>query len=435
MDTTQVLTSLESQSPHIWNPVRLTLAQRRFRFSNALYRGFVGGRGSGKTFAGAWDMLCRAEEKRTYLIGSPTGVLMKDITFPAFTQLAKEKGFWHSVRLSPYPNITLNNGAVIRFRSAEQPERLRGPNLSGIWLDEASLMHEDAYLIAIACLREGGKQGWLSATFTPQGLTHWTYSVFGRNKPDTEIVISKTIDNPYNPSGFQQTLAQQYTGLRAAQELEGKFVSVEGAEWPAEFFADSMWFDDWNQSIPWRIRVMALDPSRGKADKSGDYSAWCMLGVDDQLCLWADADLDNSRPVDPSDSDPYLPSIIGDGLKIICKWRPQAIVVEINGFQELVACNLARAMRHAGLMRVPIYTINNTEPKETRIRSLGPYLAQKRLRIRKTPGGQLLQAQLRDFPMGEYKDGPDALKMAEVLADFLLSGNADGQGRPEILRV
>jgi phage terminase large subunit-like protein len=415
--------------------IEMTAPQRLFRRSPKLFRGFVGGRGSGKSWAGAIDMMFRAQPGRTYLVASPTGVLMQDTTFPTFKFWSQKFGVWDSVKLSPYPNVFLSNGATIRFRTAEDPERLRGPNLSGVWLDEASLMKEEAYLIAMACLREGRTQGWLSATFTPAGLTHWTYSAYGKSKPDTAIFHSATRENPFNPPGFQDTLAKQYSGLRAQQELEGKFVSMEGAEWPAEFFPDSMWFTDWNESIPWKARVMSLDPSRGKTDKTGDYSAWCMLGVDDQLCLWADADLDNSRPIDPPEGGDWLPSVIGDGIKLVVQWRPQAIVVETNGFQELVALNLARAMRHAGLMRVHIYTINNTEPKQSRIRGLGPYLAQRRLRIRKTPGGELLQAQLRDFPVGEHDDGPDALKLAEVLADYLLTGDASGQGRPEVLRV
>jgi predicted phage terminase large subunit-like protein len=420
--------------PAVRKDLELSQAQHDFVHSKALYRGFVGGRGSGKTWAGCYEILSRAKEKRTYLAAAPTGVLMQDITFPTFSQMAKDLGLWHSVRLSPYPNVTLINGAIIRFRTAEDPEKLRGPNLSGVWLDEASLMHEDAYFISIACLREGGMQGGLTATFTPQGLTHWSYDRFGKNKPDTAIFHARTKDNCFVPAGFQETLERQYTGLRAAQELEGKFVAVEGAEWPAEFFPESMWFHDW-LPLPWKIRVMALDPSRGKTDKTGDYSAWVMLGVDDQLCLWADADLDNSRPIDPPEHAPDCPSIIGDGLKMIIKWRPQAIVVETNGFQELAAQNLARAMRQAGLMRVPIYAVNNTEPKQSRIRTLGTYLAQKRLRIRKSRGGELLQAQLRDFPVGEHDDGPDALKLAEVLADYLLNGQAEGPGRPEILRT
>ncbi|MFX4846510.1 phage terminase large subunit, partial [Acinetobacter baumannii] len=88
------------------------------------------------------------------------------------------------------------------FRSAEDPDKLRGPNLSGSWLDEASLMEREAFDICIASLREAGEQGWLSATFTPRGLTHWTYDLFGRGgRPDVELFTSRTRDNPFAPVG------------------------------------------------------------------------------------------------------------------------------------------------------------------------------------------------------------------------------------------
>src|SRR5262249_25567446 len=97
------------------------------------------------------------------------------------------------------------------------------------------------------------------------------------------------------------------------------------------------------------------------------------------------------------------------------------VLVETNGFQELVAAAFLRVATERGLI-VPLYAVNNTEPKVTRIRSLGPYFAQRRFRVRNSPGGRLLVKQLREFPTGQNDDGPDALKMAEQLADFLLAG-------------
>src|SRR5262245_59264807 len=153
-------------------PRRVHPAQASFLQSDALYRGFVGGRGAGKTWLGAYDLIVRAQRGRTYLVGSPTGVLLGDTTFPTFKRLAQDVGVWGTVRLAPYPTATLTTGATVRFRTAEDPEKMRGPNLSGVWLDEASLMQRDAFLISIAALREQGEQGWLSATFTPKGLLH-----------------------------------------------------------------------------------------------------------------------------------------------------------------------------------------------------------------------------------------------------------------------
>lgn len=416
--------------------IRLHRVQHAFRKSTVAFRGFVGGRGSGKSWAGAYDLLRRARRGRTYLVGSPTSVLMQDTTFPTFKALAQDLGVWDpaGARLSPYPTVRLGTGATIRFRTAENPERMRGPNLSGCWLDEASLMPKGAYLINIAALREGGEQGWLSATFTPKGLSHWTYEVFGKYKPDTEIFHAATRDNPFLPPAFQDTLQRQYgAGLRAEQELDGRFVNVEGAEWPAEYFPDSIWFDEFpGRHHGWVARALALDPSKGrdrskpKEGREPDYSAWVWGAVDHQGKVWIDADLDNLRDVT---------RIVEDGLAIYRRFQPSAIVVEINVFQELIASEIARRAGQLRLGTLPLYGINNSEPKEVRIRTIGPYLAQRELRFRDTPGCRRLVQQLRDFPCGAHDDGPDALVSLLRMLLFLLTGHAEGAGQPKLLRA
>lgn len=211
--------------------MRLHRMQQKFRQSDAIYRGFVGGRGAGKTYIGAYDMIRRARNGRTYLVASPTSVLMQDTTFPTFKQIAKEMGRLGAVKLTPYPNVELTTGATVRFRTAEDPEKMRGPNLSGVWLDEASLMPMDAFLIPIAALREGGEQGWLTATFTPKGVAHWTYQRFGTAQPNTALFKSTTAENPFNPATFAAMLEQAYGpgSAFARQELSGEFVDDDDA--------------------------------------------------------------------------------------------------------------------------------------------------------------------------------------------------------------
>ena len=52
-----------------------------------------------------------------------------------------------------------------------------------------------------------------------------------------------------------------------------------------------------------------------------------------------------------------------------------------------------------------------------RIRRLGPLLAARRIRLQANcPSTKLLHDQLRDFPIAEPDDGPDALEMAPRLA-------------------
>jgi hypothetical protein len=207
--------------------IRLHKAQAEFRQSTATYRGFVGGVGSGKTWAGAYDLIRRARPGRTYLAASPTYTMLDDITYPTFRSMAQDLGVWLTERKTPRLSAVLVNGATIRFRSADNPDTMRGPNLSGVWLDEGSLMDRLAFQVAIGRLREGGDLGWLSCTFTPKGLGHWTYEMFGTNRPDTAIFHARTRDNPFNDVRFAQTLGRMYDGAFAQQELDGLFVEAD----------------------------------------------------------------------------------------------------------------------------------------------------------------------------------------------------------------
>jgi len=397
--------------------VKLHKAQSDFRHSPALYRGFVGGRGSGKTWVGAYDLIRRAKRGRTYLVGSPTGVVMGDTTYPTFKARAVEMGVWDAsrVRVSPYPTVELTTGATVRFRTAEDPERMRGPNLSGVWLDEASLMHQDAFTISIAALREEGEQGWLSATFTPKGPFHWTYDTFARGRPDTALFRSRTGENPFNPPGFEATLAKQYGPTYARQELGGEFVETEGAEWPAAWFPEEH-FAPWWPADGLQLRVVALDPSKGKKTDEGDYSAFVALARDRAGRLWVEADLAR-RPTT---------QIVADGCRLFARFAAETggpldgFGCEADQFQELLADQFVTATR---AVPVPLYKmLTGGVPKEVRIRRLTPYLSQGLFRWRDTPGTRLLVQQLQTFPVGDHDDGPDALEYALRLAIRLWNG-------------
>jgi hypothetical protein len=77
---------------------------------------------------------------------------------------------------------------------------------------------------------------------------------------------------------------------------------------------------------------------------------------------------------------------------------------------------------NAQLPPLPIKGWPNTLPKDQRIRTIDPYLAQRKVHVRDTPGGRMLVAQWRDFPHAEFKDGPDAAAGALRLAVYGLTG-------------
>lgn len=195
-----------------------------------------------------------------------------------------------------------------------------------------------------------------------------------------------------------------------------------GLEWPSDFFGPDIWFDDWPvKDII--VRVMALDPSKGRDAKTGDYSAFVMLGLDRQGRLWCDADLARRHPS----------QIVEDGLRLHRYFSSQAIAVETNQFQELLAHEFLRIAKEKGTA-LPLFGISNHVPKKVRIRTVGQYLARREIRFRaNSPGAKLLVQQLRDFPCGDHDDGPDALDMAIRMMRHLL-GDKSAVAPPELVR-
>lgn len=187
-----------------------------------------------------------------------------------------------------------------------------------------------------------------------------------------------------------------------------------GSEWPESYFPSSIWFDEWPR--PLALRVLTLDPSKGRDAKSGDYSAIVRLGICSAGKLWVEADLAR-RPIT---------RMLEDSLDIAAQWQPQAFAVEANQFQELLVGELHRLSLERGMMALPLVPVVNTLPKLVRIRTLGPLLAQGAIRFRAhSAGTRLLVDQLRDFPFADHDDGPDALEMAIRTAGELLGGTQD----------
>lgn len=274
--------------PRIVRRIRLLPVQAAFRRSKAIYRGFTGGRGAGKSWIGAHDLLMRAKPGRLYLVAAPTYKMLMDSSLRTFLERANDLHFLRNMNKSDM-QATLGNGAQVNFRSTEDPEKLRGPNLSGVWFDEAGEMVHEAFKFAIPCLREGGEMGWLSATFTPKGPQHWTYGVFGPNGTDSELFVSPTRNNTFLPPGFEDTLRAQYTSQMAAQELEGKFVDMGGTVAKREWFRPL----DTAPKCSSIVRAWDFAATPENAEKKGDYTAGAKVGKFE--LGWVVLDMDRSR--------------------------------------------------------------------------------------------------------------------------------------------
>jgi len=209
--------------------------QWQFHVSNAVLRGFVGGRGSGKTWAGAADMFIRAmREPGLYGIYAPTFSDLTRYSIRTFRAVAGEQLVKHV--FSPVPTLHLSSGAEILCGSLDNPEAGRGPSFRGVWIDEGSLVSHESFINVLGSLRSDGRQGWLTCTFTPKGKLHWTYDTFGKQSGNTSLVFAASSDNPYLPADFVETVASQMPLSCRAQELGGEFVDIGGTLFHREWF-------------------------------------------------------------------------------------------------------------------------------------------------------------------------------------------------------
>lgn len=192
-------------------------------------------------------------------------------------------------------------------------------------------------------------------------------------------------------------------GGHAAFEREKQNSPIDPAqcEWGKDYFDDRrLWFDVFPAKA---TRVMALDPSKGKDASRGDYSAYVMLAVDSDGDMYVDAAMIRV-PVE---------QMIAEGVELYTRFRPDAFGIEGNQFQDLLADLFAKAFQARAIPVPAPWLIHNHVAKETRIRRLGQYLASRRLRFKSdSPGAKLLVEQLRQFPLADHDDGPDALEMA-----------------------
>jgi predicted phage terminase large subunit-like protein len=201
------------------------------------------------------------------------------------------------------------------------------------------------------------------------------------------------------------------------REKQNSPIDPERCEWPEEYFDHHIWFREWPRELV--LRTLALDPSKGADARHGDYSAYVMLGVDAEGMLYVEADLAR-RPT---------PDMVARGVGLCARFQPDAFGIEANQFQELLGGEFVAEFRRQRKRQVAPHMMHNHTSKLMRIRTLGPYLAQRRLRFHaKSASTRLLVDQLRDFPLGDHDDGPDALEMAIRLAGHLRDGRGADDG-------
>ncbi|MFT3728768.1 MAG: terminase family protein [Terricaulis sp.] len=200
---------------------------------------FQGGRGAGKTRAGAEWLAARAEASPhgLFALVGPTQHDVREVMVDGPSGLRNLPG-----REAPYyersrRRLIWDNGAVAYAFSAEEPERLRGPQFEAAWADEFCIWKRPSETLAL--LRMGLRRGvspQLVVTTTPKPIAPLRVL---RAEASCVLTLAATVTNAANlaPS-FLDGLAVLYGGTRLAQqELEGMLLDGDGALWRAEDLA------------------------------------------------------------------------------------------------------------------------------------------------------------------------------------------------------
>jgi len=191
----------------------------------------LGGRGSGKTFAGARWLTSMAEQKnlrlalvgptlhdvRAVMVDGPSG--LKAVARPEW------RPRWEAGRR----RLVFPGGAVAYAFSAEDPDSLRGPQFHAAWADEmCAWRRPDEVLTNLRMGLRLGALPQLAVTTTPRPI-----AALRRLLAEPALVRTDgpTAANAGNLApGFLSHLRSIYGGTRLeAQELEGRIVESDGA--------------------------------------------------------------------------------------------------------------------------------------------------------------------------------------------------------------
>jgi phage terminase large subunit-like protein len=128
--------------------------------------------------------------------------------------------------------LTWENGAYVQFFSAEEPERLRGPQFEVAWCDELAAWNRDrdTWDMLQFCLRLG-KHPQVCVTTTPKP-TKLVRDIL--KNPKTTVTYGSTFDNSANlASTYLEAVKSQYEGTRLGrQELYAEILDeASGALW------------------------------------------------------------------------------------------------------------------------------------------------------------------------------------------------------------
>ncbi|WP_246035840.1 DNA-packaging protein [Aliishimia ponticola] len=372
----------------------------------------LGGRGAGKTRAGAEWVRAQVEGSKPMDVGASRRMALVGETYD---QVREVMIFGDSGILACSPEdrrpkweasrkrLVWPNGAIATVHSANDPEGLRGPQFDAAWVDELAKWPkaQETWDMLQFALRLG-EDPRVCVTTTPRNVSVLKQLL---ETPSTVTTHAKTEVNRANlASSFLEEVRARYAGTRMGrQELDGVLLAdAEGALWTsggieALRVATAPELD--------RI-VVALDP----AATNGAHSDECGIVVagvtmdgapqDWRAYVLADATVSQASPTDWAKA----------AIRAMEQYGADRLVVEVNQGGQMVG----EVVRQVDPL-VPIREVRATRGKIARAEPIAALYEQGRVRhvgAFDTLEDQMVQMTVRGFQGSGSPDRVDALVWA-----------------------
>jgi phage terminase large subunit-like protein len=373
----------------------------------------LGGRGSGKTRAGAeWvkanvlgrEPYATAKARRIALVGESEHDV-REVMIEGASGLLGIHGPGERPKWIPSRRrLQWDNGAVAYAFSAEDPESLRGPQFDAAWCDElAKWRHAEATFDMLQFGLRLGDRPRQVITTTPRPIP-----LIKRLVADPHSVVTRaaTHANKHNLApAFIDTVLGRYAGTRLGrQEIDGEIVDDR---------PDALWSRAAIEAC--RVReapalariVVAVDPPAA-ATKRADACGIVAAGRDEEGRVFVLAD-ETVAGVSP----------IGWATKAVTLWRrlsADALVVEVNQGGDMVRTVIAQADAS-----VPVQSVHARRGKYVRAEPVAALYEQGR--VKHAGAFPALEDEMCDFGLdglssGRSPDRLDALVWAVTALTF-----------------
>lgn len=325
----------------------------------------AGGRGSGKTRTGSEVTHKVTKIVPRIILIAPTGPDLRETMVEGVSGILAcsppdARPLWEPSK----KKLTWPNGCIAQGFSAEEPDRLRGPQSGFIWADEPAHYPDtqavwDNALFGLRLPSKNGAGAKICVTTTPKPIP-WMKKLLA--DPLTIAHRVSTYENLMNlDPTFRRTVLERYEGTRLGrQELYGEVLEdVEGALWNWEMF---QWIEE---APPLQRIVVAVDPA-GTKNKKSDETGIIVVGIgfDKNLYVLSDG------------TDRYSPHEWGSKSNTLYEdFSADAIVPEKNYGQDMVRY----VLENSGFTGARIIPVESRRGKEIRAEPVVALYEKKRV--------------------------------------------------------